>query len=275
MIWSSTWFVIKEGLDDLPPLTAAAVRFSIAALIMCALVPLLAAREGGGRAPAWLWIVIGFSNFSISFGIVYVCEQELPSGLVSVLWSVFPLLVAAGGHLFLPNEKLSVRQWAGFVLGFGGVVVLFLTELRDLGPAAVPMGALLLVSPLSASVGNLLLKRYATGMSSVRLNRNGVLVGAVVLTAAAWLLERDEPVRWSQKAIASVVYLSVVGTCVTFTIYFWLLRYARANRMALIAFVTPPLALLLGWVAAEEVISASTIIGSAIVVGGIALVVVK
>jgi drug/metabolite transporter (DMT)-like permease len=88
-------------------------------------------------------------------------------------------------------------------------------------------------------------------------------------------LERDEPVRWSQKAIASVVYLSVVGTCVTFTIYFWLLRYARANRMALIAFVTPPLALLLGWVAAEEVISASTIIGSAIVVGGIALVVVK
>lgn len=275
LIWGSTWVVIKEGLQDLPPLTSAAVRFTIAATVMFVLAPILAKKEGGDRPPTWLWISSGLMNFAISYGIVYVSETVLPSGLVSVLWAIYPLMMAFAGHWFLPGERLSLAQVVGFVIGFGGIVFLFSTDVRAIGEAAPGMAAFLLLSPFVSTIGTVLVKRYGAKSSSVLLNRNGMTVGAIGLAAAAFVFEPNETSVWSNRAMLSVGYLSIVGTVVTFSLYFWLLRFARANRMALIAFVTPCVALFLGWAIGGEAIATTTIIGAGLVVLGVALVVVR
>src|SRR4026209_1977018 len=82
IVWGSTWLVIREGLDDIPPFTSAAVRFLVAGVPMGALRPVRGAKEGGGAPPAWLWIALGLTNFAGSYGIVYHTETILPSGLV-------------------------------------------------------------------------------------------------------------------------------------------------------------------------------------------------
>ena len=273
VIWGSTWVVIKGGLRDLPPFTSAGARFAIAAVIMIGVAALLGKREGGVNPPVWLWLVQGTTSFAMSYGIVYHAETVLPSGLVSLLFGVYPMLQALAGHYFLEEERLRPIQWFGFAVGLAGLVLLFRTDLRGIGPEGVPTGLLLFLSPISVVIGTTLVKRYGGGVSSTMLNRNGMFVGAGLLLAVAFALERDAAVSWTASAISSVLYLAIMGTVVTFSLFFWLLRYAPAHRLALIAYVTPAIALFLGWAFAGEPLTISTLTGAGCVLCGVLLVV--
>jgi drug/metabolite transporter (DMT)-like permease len=273
LIWGSTWVVIKGGLQDLPPFTSAGARFAVAAVIMIGVAALLGRREGGSSPPTWLWIVQGTTCFAISYGIVYHAETILPSGLVSILFGVYPMLQAASGHFFLDDERLGSRQWLGFVAGLAGLFLLFRTDLQGIGPQGVPTGLLLFISPLAVVIGTTLVKRYGRDVNSTLLNRNGMFFGAALLLIVAFILERNAEIAWTGPAVASVLYLAVMGTVVTFSLYFWLLRYCPAHRMALIAYVTPTVALFLGWFFADEPVTISTLSGAACVLCGVLLVV--
>ncbi|MBK7586212.1 MAG: EamA family transporter [Myxococcales bacterium] len=272
-IWGSTWLVIRGGLHDLPPFTSAAARFWLAAALMSVVARPLARREGGARPRAWLWLASGLLNFGTSYGIVYFCETRLPSGLVAVLWGVFPILMALSAHWFLPSERLRSGTWMGILLGFAGLFVLFQNDVRALGAGATSAALLLFVSPVVSVVGTTVIKKYGAGTSSVLTNRNAMFVGAAVLSGLALTLERDASPRWTAAAVGSVVYLAVAGTAVTFGVYFWLLRYADAHKLGLIAYVTPAIALTLGWSVGGEPLRSSTLIGTGLVLLAVVLVV--
>ncbi|MCC6670577.1 MAG: EamA family transporter [Planctomycetes bacterium] len=271
LIWGSTWLVIKKSLLDLPPLTSAAVRLVFAALAMAVLAPWLHRYEGGRRPPLWMWLGFGLTQSGASFGIIYYCERVLPSGLSAVLWSVYPLLIALFGHLLLPQERLHGRQWLGFGAGFLGVAAIFASDLTRFGADAVPMALLLFLSPLMVAFMTILVKKHGAGVSSLLLNRNGLCVGAVGLSLVAWLTERDQPALWSGRALFAVGYLATVGTVVAFGLYFWLMRSVAAFRLSLIAYVTPAVALVLGWLAGEESIEVNSVLGLAGILVGVVL----
>jgi drug/metabolite transporter (DMT)-like permease len=274
-IWGSTYFVIRTGLEDLPPFTSVAVRFMLASAIMAVLAKLLAGREGGGKPPWSLSLAIGLLNFGATYGIVYWSETILPSGLVSVLWAVFPMMMAVCAHLFVPGERLGLRQWLGFLVGFSGVVLLFYTDIPAVGPQAISAALVLLLAPLLSALGQTHVKRHGAAVSSLMLNRNGMAIGALVLAAVALATERDASVQWTAQAVGSVLYLAVIGTCVTFGLYFWALRHAPAYRMSVISYLTPVLALTLGAVAGGEPVGPVTISGVALILAGVGLVMLK
>lgn len=270
-IWGSTWLVIRRGLEDLPPFSGAALRFVLAALIFSLIAPPLARLEGGAR-PSWrLAAVMGLLNVALSYAVIYWTETVLPSGLVSLLWSIFPLLLALLGRVMLPEERLGAREWTGLCLGLGGTVLLFSTDLESLGPAAVPAGLVLLLSPLASAIGNLAVKRHGAGMSSVLLNQRAMAIGAPVLVLLALAREPVSELRLTPGALASVLYLTLVGTVLAFGLYFWLLRYAAAHVLALISYVVPLIALTLGVLLEGEPFGRSTAAGGALVLGGVAL----
>jgi len=269
LIWGSTWLAIKYGLRDLPPLTSVGVRFGIAAVAMTGLAALLSKREGGGSPRPLLWITLGSTNFAASYCIVYISETALPSGLVSVLWSVFPMMMAICGHLWLPGERLRAGHWAGFALGFAGILLLFRTDLRALGPEAVPMAALLLLSPLVTALGTTVIKRHGRDASSLLVNRNGLFLATALLIGPILWFEGDAPVSWTPRAVGATLYLALVGTVTTFGLYFWLLRHTAAHRLGLIAYVTPVIALFLGAAFGGEPITPYTIAGTALVLCGV------
>lgn len=273
LIWGSTWIVIKEGLRDLPPLTSAGIRFAVAAVVMVAVAGMLSRREGGTAPPWWLSVIQGTMNFAISYGLVYHAETVLPSGLVSLMWGVYPMLQALAGHHFLEGERLRRRQWIGFAVALTGLAVLFRTDVQAFGSEGVPTAMLLLLSPISVTVGTTVVKKYGCGVSSALLNRNGMLIGAVLLLVAAFVFERGAPVRWTASAIASIGYLAIMGTVVTFSLYFWLLRYAPAHKLSLITYVTPTIALVLGWTVGDEPMTGFTLLGAGLILTGIVFVV--
>ena len=269
LIWGSTWVVIKGGLQDLPPFTSVAVRFALAAAGMSLLAALFSKREGGSDPAPSLSLVLGLVNFGVSYGIVYWSETRLPSGLVALLWAVFPLCVAFWSRLLLPSpERLSPRQWLGFL----GVGSLFATDLRAIGSEAAGAGAILLLSPLVSALGTTYVKKHGGGTSSLKLNRNGMWIGAALLGASALLFERDAPIAWTAGAILSVLYLSIFGTVIAFGLYFWLLRHTAANRLSVISYVTPAIALALGLLFKDEPVTPFTLAGLASILAGVFLV---
>ena len=99
-----------------------------------------------------------------------------------------------------------------------------------------------------------------------------MLLAAVLLGTVALATERGEEVQWTASAISSVLYLAVVGTVVTFGLYFWAMRYAPASQLSLIAYVVPAVALFLGATFGDEPVGAATIGGAALILAGCAVV---
>jgi drug/metabolite transporter (DMT)-like permease len=273
LVWGSTWVVIRGGLDDLPPFTSAAARFVLASVAMSAVAARFGQSESGAPPPAYLWVTLGVLNFGASYAIVYCAELVLPSGLVNLLWGVFPLMMAVAGHLFLPGERLHGAQWLGFALGLAGLALLCLTDVPSFGEGAVAAALVLFLSPLVSAVGNTLVKLRGVNVRSLELNRNAMLLGAALLVAAALAFERDARADWTPAAIASVVYLALCGTVLTFGLYFWLLRHVAAHRLSLIAYVTPAIGVALGALFRGEIVTAYTLAGGALILGGVVLVV--
>ncbi|MEM6567351.1 MAG: EamA family transporter [Planctomycetota bacterium] len=272
LVWGSTWFVVREGLAEMPPLGSAGLRFLLAFFLMVPIAGLIASREGGARPPARLVAVMAVGNFAISYGIVYWAEKTLPSGLAAVLWAVFPLMTAVVAHVYSPESRIVGLQWFGLALGFVGVVLLFLTDVESIGGDAVERGLVLLLSPLVSALATAYIKKHGAGVSSALLNRAALFWGAGLLLIAAVVTEGGVPIPRTSSGIFSVTYLAGMGTVLTFTLYFWVLRRASPVALSLIAYVTPAIALLVGAVVGEEKVTPWTIGGLSLVLMGCAFV---
>ncbi len=238
---------------------------------MALLAPWLARREGGGRPPFGVILAQAFCQFVVNYALVYYAETILSSGLVCVLWAIFPLLVALTGHFVTRAERLRGRQWVGMLVGFGGVVVLFATDIAETKGQAWRVAALLLLAPLAVTVSTTLIKLRASAASSVLLNRDSMLIGGVVLLLLSFVTERGEPMHWTATAVWSVLYLALAGTVVTFGSFLWLLKTVPAYRLSLWNYVTPVLALWLGALVLDEYVGGTTIAGTALVIAGVGL----
>jgi drug/metabolite transporter (DMT)-like permease len=273
LIWGSTWFVIGEGIADVPPLTAAGWRFVLGGAGMAVVAHFLARREGGLKPPLWMTLYQGALNFAPSYALVYWAETVIPTGLVAVLWAVYPLFVAAAAHVWLPEERLHRSQALGFVAAFGGVGCLFVNDLSDIGPEALGYGALLLLSPLVSAIAAIVIKKHGAHVSSVQLSRNSFLVAGLCLLAGALLFERDDPVSWTPRAIFCLSYLTLFGTIIAFGLFWWLLRYGSAGKLSLIAYVVPVIALVIGQIAGERKLDGWSALGCGLVIAGVVLAV--
>lgn len=274
LVWGSTWWAIRICLEEQPPMSSAAVRFVIAGIAMAAVAPFFQKRENAPPPPTWLWIASGVTNFAGGYGILYYAEQVVPSGIAAILWAIFPILMACSAVAFL-GERLSVRQWFGFAVSFAGIVAMFGGNLGGIENEQIGYAQLLLLSPIVAALGTTLVKKYGSNTSSIVLNRNGMLLGAVLLLAVAFAMEDPLAMTWTPRVAIATVALAIFGTTMTFGIYFWLLRTAPASMLALISYVAPVIAVVLGELVGDGKLDGASWLGAAFVVFGVALVVKK
>jgi drug/metabolite transporter (DMT)-like permease len=273
VIWGTTWAAIRIGLDGVPPFTGVAVRFAIAGTLLLALARPFDVRLGRGRHEKVLWVVNGLLSFCISYAAVYWSEQYIPSGLAAVLFATYPLFVAALAHFLLPGERLSGIAVGGMVLGFAGVAVIFSDDLTLLGGETVQQAALvMLVSPVVSAVASVVIKRWGSDVPPLSLAAVPMLIAGVVMGAVALLVERHRPLVFDARSVGALLYLALLGSAVTFTIYYWLLARVKATQVALMSYLIPIVAVAVGAVLFDEPLRPRLLAGSALVLAGVVIV---
>jgi len=272
LIWGTTWGVIRIGLEGIPPLTGVAARFAIAFLFLFALIRHRKIPLGRQRHEVALWFVNAVLGFSFTYGAVYWAEQWIPSALASVLFATFPLWVALLAHFTLPGEKMTVRSLCGTLIGFGGVALIFSEDLTHLGGPNAWLGAVLvLLATPACAVSSVAIKRWGKNIHPLSISGIPMGITAGLAGGAALLFEREREINLGTTSVGAIFYLAILGTAVTFTMYYWLLQHIPATRLSLIAYMTPVVAVLFGTVVLDEHLTLRIFTGAGLVVLGVAL----
>ena len=279
VVWGSTYLGIAVAVETIPPFLMAAIRFSLAGLVLMAWSVL---RAGRAFVPPTSreWrdsAIVGALLLGGGMGLVAWGEQTIPSGIAALFIGMMPVWVAIFGRAFL-GERLSRLGVIGIVVGFLGVAILVgPTILGDAG-ALDPFGiAALIISPLAWSSGSLyashraVLPRQPLVATSAQM-----LTGSAVLASVGAIggeFGRIDPAAISGESMAALAYLTVIGSLLAFTVYGWLLRVAPLPLIATYAYVNPVVAVILGAVVRQEPIGPRTLLAGAVIIGAVALIV--
>ncbi len=269
LIWGSTWYAIKLGLNEFPPMYSAGLRFSLAAIFIYVFMILRGLRIQKDKTSIRLYWIMGIFSFVIPFSLVYWAEQYIPTGLASVLFATFPFFVTIFSKISLPDESVDLFKAIGVVLGFAGIVVIFSDDISlNFKISIAGMIAVIVSAAMQGGIA-VMVKKYGKHLNPLSMNFIPLVIGGVVLLIASLFFENLKGIEYSPVAIGSVIYLAFFGTLVTFTIYYWLMQRINVVILSLSAFITPIIAVLIGWLFASEVFTVLDIAGSSLVLIGI------
>jgi drug/metabolite transporter (DMT)-like permease len=268
IIWGSTWLAIKIGLDSVPPMWGVAIRFTFAGLILAVVAMVRKKKIPTDPASLRIYALMGLMSYTVPFMLVYWGETTIPSSLASIIFCIYPFVVAALSHFLLPAERLTTHKTVGILTGFAGILVVFWEDVQPGGSGYAGMTALLVSAVLQAAA-LVILKKKGTHIDPMSLNLASIISGLVFMYGIAFAFEDFSTVHFDARGIGSIVYLGSFGTVVTFSTYYWLLQRVEAVYLSLSSFVTPVLAVILGTVWLGETLPSRVFWGAAVVLGGI------
>lgn len=265
VIWGSTYYGLRVALSGFPPFALAAIRFIIAGGLLYAFL-----RWRGAAAPTrrqWFnCLVTGTLLLGIGNGGVCYAEQTVASGIAAVAVASAALFMAifAGMYGQWPNRM----EWIGLIIGFVGIIVLNLGgELRG-----SPAGAIALVlSPIAWAFGSVWSKHQDMPEPMISAAAQ-MLAGSVPLAIVSFASGEYFAAVPNATAMAAMAYLVVFGSLLGFSAYIYLLHHTRPALASSYAYVNPPVAVLIGVLLGGEAVSRLDIIGTIIIVAGVAAI---
>ncbi len=279
IVWGSTYLGIAVAVETIPPFLMAAIRFVLAGLV---LLTWSVARGGHAFvAPTRReWrdsAIVGALLLGGGMGMVAYGEQTIPSGIAALLIAMMPVWVAIFGRVFL-GERLPRLAVVGIVVGFTGVAILVGPTAFGTAGALDPVGLLaIIISPIAWSTGSLFASHRAMLPRQPLVSTGAqMLTGGLVLTGMAAVTGEFgsfDPAAVSAESFWAIVYLTLIGSLLAFTVYGWLLRVAPLPFIATYAYVNPVVAVILGAIVLHEPIDARTIVAGTVIVAAVALIV--
>lgn len=275
-IWGSTWLFIKLGLDDLPPLTFAGIRFVIACSILLVIIRVRGLKLPRSRADIKLLAVTGVLSFTVNYGTIFWGEQHISSGLAAVLQATIPVFGLVIAHFYLPGERMTWGKIFGVVLGVIGVAVVFSNQLVVAGGMALAGSVAVVIGSAVVAHSNVLVKAQGKHLDPAILAAGQMFFGLIPLLLIGIPLEGNPfKFHWTTMAFVSLFYLAIVGSVIAFILYYWLVHNMDVTKSMLIALVTPVVAVILGMIVLHEELNWRTIVGGAMIMMGIGFIVIK
>lgn len=268
---------IKVGLEFLPPFIFAGIRFAIASIALMMLTKLLHARIPKDRSSWRVMLFLGIFQITLPYGLVFWGEQYITSGLAAVLFATLPFFVVILAHALVKDEKLTTLKVVGVIASFAGLVAIFWRDVfasQNLTAQFSLFGGLAVVgSAASGALGNVVGKRYAGRIDPAANVLVQALTGTVILSALGLATNEYLALNFAPAAIAALLYLGVVGSALPFVGLYWLLTKTTATNASMLAFITPILALILGWLLLSEVPDPNVGLGAVLILAGVYLTV--
>ena len=271
IVWGTTYFGIRVAVETMPPWYITSIRQGLAALII--LVILVYKKQ-----LAW----IGWINFRhqlipsvlmivVANGFTTIAEQSLPSGLTSILSALSPLVIFLGSISF-GLEKPSIKGFIGVIIGFLGVVFIFRDGLGAILDPNYKTGILFLsIAILGWSLGTIYAKKNTHKSKNIALNLfYQFSIAAIIQFVLALIFSPNANVdSWSSRSIWATLYLAVFGSVIAFFCYHYALKRVTAVQVSILNYINTIIAVVLGWLFLNEVITFDFIIATILIIFGV------
>jgi drug/metabolite transporter (DMT)-like permease len=274
-MWGSSYLFIKIGVDaGLPPFTLITLRLLFGFVLLATVVAI--AREPLPRNPRTYGhlVVMGAVNIAIPFSLITWAELTVDSALAAILNAAVPLFVIVIAAIFLRDERITINRLAGLAVGFIGVVILVGFDPAQLASGDLAGEIALIGSTISYAIGAVYAKRNIHGLRPMIPAIFQVGFALVMVTVLAFVFERpiDVVSRITPDALFAVVWLGILGSGLAYLVFFRILGRWGATRTSMVAYLLPVYGIALGAWVLHEPIDARLLIGTALVIGGVALV---
>jgi drug/metabolite transporter (DMT)-like permease len=272
VLWGGSFFFAKVAVEDLSPLTLAFGRVAIAAAILAVLMR----TRGDSFAPlanAWpAFLILGLLNCAIPFSLLFWAQTHISSGLAAILNATTPIFTVLVAQVATADEKLTVGKLVGVIAGFLGVAVM-------LGPdalAGIGADVWAQLACLGAAVSYGLAGVHGRRLAALpagTIATGQLIAAAIVLAPLAALVDRPWALaRPSATALGALLGLAALSTALAYVIYFRVLARAGAVNLALVTFLIPVSAILLGTIVLGERLAPRHFAGMAVIAFGLAAI---
>ena len=270
IVWSSTWLAIKIGLRDLPPISFVGIRFLIAIIVLVTVSMGRTRLLPRGRDDYVVLAVTGILMFAVNYTLLFWAELHVSSGLAAVLQATIPIFGMMFAHWMLPDEPLRLQKLAGAIVALGGVTLICGRLLGFNGALAFWGGVAVVVGAASAAFANVLVKARSMQVAPAMLAAWQMIFGIAPLLLLGFAIDGN-PARfhWTLSSVFCLLYLAVIGSALTFLLLYWLLPRLSVAQLQSISLITPPGAVMLGWLLGGETFPLSSLFGTALVLVGV------
>jgi drug/metabolite transporter (DMT)-like permease len=271
--WGSSYLFIKIGVDaGLQPFTLVALRLLIGFTLLTIVVGV--ARESLPRRPRLYGHLLVMAVFSVAlpFSLITYAEQSTDSTLAAILNASVPLFTILIAAAALADERITAPRLGGLLIGFVGVAILVGFDPGVVAGTDVVPALALVGSSISYALGAVYARRYAHGLRPMIPAVFQVGFALLITGGMALLFERPLEIPARFDAVLAVVWLGLLGSGTAYLVFFRLLGRWGATRTSLVAYLLPVFGIVLGAAVLHEPVDARTLLGTALVIGGIALV---
>ncbi|MGE3800215.1 MAG: DMT family transporter [Candidatus Kapaibacterium sp.] len=274
LLWGPSFLAIKYGLRDIPPLSLAAGRVVIATLLLYGIM-----RMKGNRFPRtfefWKkFTIMGFLANALPFSLLMIGETKAPSALAAIFNGFTPVATAIIAHVVIAEERLTAKTFFGVVLGFAGILLLFVPSLsegfagNDRLIGLICFGVMAISYGFSITYSRVALRGYPGFVGPTAQ----LLTAGVLLLPAALIFEWDQIVLPGIKSLGALIWLAVIATAIAYVVYYRMLEIAGATFLSLVTFMLPPIGAILGVLFLDEHLSWYAIVGCLLILGGVGFV---
>ncbi|TQV71797.1 DMT family transporter [Exilibacterium tricleocarpae] len=264
LIWATTPLAIQWSSGGISFMAAVSLRMLVALVIGLSLLGLLR-RNLFCEANDWQRYGVAALGIFPNMPLVYWSAQFIPSGLIALIMGLSPFITGVMSMLLLRENPFNGRRIAALAIALAGLAVIY-TDQLSLGDKAVYGVSGMLLSCFFFSFCSVWLKRLGGNIDPLRQTTGTLLMSVPALLVSWWLLEGSWPQHWSSRTVLSIGYLSLFGSMLGFSLYFYILRHLSVNTVSLTYLITPVLAICVGVFVAGEQVSAQLLGGAAMVV---------
>jgi len=247
LIWGSTWIVIRDQLLVVPPSWSVTYRFTVAGVTMLGWALLRGERLKMDARGVGFAVLLGLAQFVLNFNLVYRSEQYITSGVVAVVYALLLVPNAVLARIFL-GQRMGRQLVIGSAIAVAGVVLLFVHEARLslVGPHAALLGiGIALGGVMCASVANVMQATSTAKAYPMATMLGWAMLSGAALDAIFAFATGGAPVfDWRPSYAAGILYLGVLGSAVSFSLYFRLIRTIGPAKAAYTGVLIPVIAML-------------------------------
>ena len=269
-LWGPSFLFIKIALTELGPITLAALRIGLAAVVLY-LFLWISGSKFKKSAAFWKHVAItGFFAQSLPFALISWGEIYIDSALASILNGLTPLFTVILANFMIADERMNVQKITGTLLGFAGLLILlspnFSGEMKasTMGILAVTLAA------ASYGVGMVYTRIHLKGTPPMHAPASQLLIASLYMIPFSLWIDGPLPLgEISLSALGAVCVLAIFGTAIAYVVYFKIIENTSASFLSMVTYILPVFGVVLGVVFLDETISIETAIGAMCILLGL------